>query len=180
MKPTNEQKLIILMLADVAEKLGANTHFDPKLVAKAIGYDAAWMLPFAYSMSFENEELPVEVKDVIDVLDMFDFIERGFEGLSPVDQAEIKAVPGGHNVVFIGFDGNNETTHYGIAGHLVDDLNRFSRFHGRDLNSHCPLLDVYSRMLEAFEPIRRSVVGREMRKDEILAVVAESVHPEYR
>ncbi|SEP37540.1 hypothetical protein SAMN02787149_107219 [Pseudomonas sp. Snoq117.2] len=135
MKPTNEQKLIILMLADIAEKLGADTHFDLKLVAKAIGYDSAWMLPFEYSMSFENEDLPVEVKDVINVLDMFDFIERGVEGLSPDDQAEIRVVPNGHNVVFRGFDGNNETTHYGIAGHLVNDLKRFSRFYGRDLNS---------------------------------------------
>lgn len=180
MKPTNEQKLIILMLADIAEKLGANTHFDPKLVAKAIGYDSAWMLPFEYNMSFENEELPAEVKDVLNILDMFDFIERGVEGLSPDDQAEIRAVPGGHNVVFRGFDGNNETTHYGIASHLIDDLKRFTRFYGRDLNSHCPLLDVYGRMLGAFEPIRRNVVMREMTKDEILAVVAESVHPEYR
>lgn len=35
-------------------------------------------------------------------------------------------------------------------------------------------------MLEAYEPIRRNVVMREMRKDEKLAVVAESVHPERR
>ncbi|WP_409457148.1 YfbU family protein [Pseudomonas oryzihabitans] len=92
----------------------------------------------------------------------------------------MKASPGGHCATFIGFDGNNETTHYGIAGHLIDDLKRFSRFSGRSLNSHCLLLDVYRRMLTVYDPIRRNFVMRKMRKEEVLAVTAAAVHPDHR
>jgi hypothetical protein len=45
-----------------------------------------------------------------------------------------------------------------------DDLDRFSRFREghRDLNSHCPTLENYGRMLSVFEPIRQALAGRRL------------------
>lgn len=180
MNPTNEQKLIILMLADIAEKVGADTHFEPKFIANAIGQDSAWMLPFKYEMTFTGAETPPDVTYVLNVLDMFDFLERAFEQLPEDSQAEVAAAPGSHSLNFRGFDGNNESTYMSIAGNVIRDLNLFARFADRPLNSHCPLVDVYSRMYATFDRIRPNVVMREMTKEEVISVIAEAVHPERR
>lgn len=180
MNPTNEQKLIILMLADIAEKVGADTHFDPSLVSKAISHGSGWMLPFKYAMQFPDAETPFDVSFVINVLDMFEFLERAVESLPAADQAEVAAAPGGYALKFRGFDGNNESEHMSIADHLSSDLELFQTFAGRDLNSHCPMVEGYSRMYSVFERIRPNLIGREMNKSEVLAVAAEAVHPENR
>lgn len=180
MNPTNEQKLIILMLADIADKLGADTHFDPKLVAKAISHDSAWMVPFKYDMVLTGAETPPNVSFVINVLDMFEFLERAVEALPEASQAEVAAAPGGFASKFTGFDGNNEGEHMSIASHLIHDLNLFEDFAGRDLNSHIPHVECYSRMYAAFERIRPNLVGRELNQAEVLSIVAEAVHPDRR
>ena len=74
-------------------------------------------------------------------------------------------------VTFLGFDGNNETEHMGIAMFLVRDMDRFSSFKGRDLNSHMPLLDAYRRMLQTFLPIRSTLTGGELSVPQIIAVL---------
>jgi len=180
MNPTNEQKLIILMLADIAEKLGADAHFDPKLVAKAISYDSAWMLPFKYDMVLTEEQTPPDVTFVINVLDMFDFLESSVEELPESEKVEIAAAPGGSSLKFCGFDGNNEGSYMSIATHLTKDLDLFDRFKDRYLNSHCPRVGAYSRMYTTFDRIRPNIVLREMTKEEVMSVIAEAVHPDYR
>lgn len=74
-------------------------------------------------------------------------------------------------VRFMGFDGNNESEHLGIAGFLIEQMGRFSRFQGRDLNSHCPSLGRYSKMLSVFLPIRENLIGRGLSVDEIVNIV---------
>ena len=68
----------------------------------------------------------------------------------------------------------------GIAYFLIDKLDRFSSFEGRDLNSHMPSLDMHRRMLRIFEPIRRNVMGRNITAAELVAILTEMTHPENR
>lgn len=80
------------------------------------------------------------VKDVVNILTMWSSIENSYEKLSLEDKeiVQIEATPFGKHVKFDGFDGNNECSHFSIASFLIDHLNRFSNFKGRDLNSHTP------------------------------------------
>jgi uncharacterized protein YfbU (UPF0304 family) len=98
-----------------------------------------------------------------------------FEKLGKADHKRLatEAAPFGEHVQFPGFDGNNESEHLGIARFLINDLDRFSRFREghRDLNSHFPALEGYGRMLQVFEPIRKTLVGRGLSVDELVSIL---------
>jgi hypothetical protein len=59
---------------------------------------------------------------------------------------------------------------------LINDLERFSSFKGRELNSHTARTATYRRMLRVFEPMRPNLVGRELGATEIIALL----HPDHR
>ncbi len=86
-----------------------------------------------------------ELRFVADTLDMWDFIERGCANLSAKDRERVAkdVAPFGSNVKFRGFDGSNEASHLGMARFLIEKMDRFSSFKGRDLNAHMPTLNAY-------------------------------------
>ena len=59
---------------------------------------------------------------VVNVLDMWSFIEEAYEKLSYDQKAQIEreAEPLGKHVMFAGFDGNNESRQIGIARFLIE------------------------------------------------------------
>ena len=75
-------------------------------------------------------DAPAIVSEVVNVLDMWTFIESGYAKLSDDDKTRVEsdAKPFGHLVRFSGFDGNNETEHRSIALFLIRDLKRFQVF----------------------------------------------------
>lgn len=177
MKLTNPEKLTLIMLSEIYEKLGINggDKIDPDFVKEAIYSDNTWAFEWKYSGIFYDKTgpNPPEVNEVLDILDMWDLIEMSYEELSAAEKSElaVKAEPFGKNVRFKGFDGNNETEHFGIADFLINKLDRFSRFKGRDLNSHAQSLTVYARMNKVFEPIRNDLDGRGLDVDELAAIL---------
>jgi len=122
------------------------------------------------------------VREVVDVLDMWSFLESSYGKLSKADKARVakEADPFGVHVEFRGFDGNNETAYTSIARFLVDKMDRFSEFKGRDLNSHMPTLATYGRMLEVFLPLRETLIGGYLNTAQIIAILKARVHPENR
>ncbi len=113
---------------------------------------------------------------------MWSFIEEGYKKLSPEDKARVasEAESFGKHVQFTGFDGNNETEYYGIARFLIDDLERFSIFKGRDLNSHMPSIDRYRRMNAIFEPMRALLTHGGLGTAQIIELLKTKVHPDHR
>jgi uncharacterized protein YfbU (UPF0304 family) len=101
---------------------------------------------------------------------MWYFLERSYADLSPEGKQQVQTGTGRTEVGFIEFDGNNEN-HYGIARYLVDDLERFEHFKGRDLNSHISLVDDYRSMFHVFEPMRRTLVDRLLNAAEIIEIM---------
>jgi uncharacterized protein YfbU (UPF0304 family) len=159
MKITDGEKLILLMLSDLYDKLGVDGEMEPDFIRSAIFSDNLWSIPWKYSgIPFEEQETPEVVKEVLDILDMWSFIEHCYKQLSDKDKVylEKEAAPFGKNPTFPGFDGNNETTHMGTASFIVNELDRFVEFKGRNFNSHLPTLDSYRRMLSVFEGMRRN------------------------
>lgn len=128
-----------------------------------------WEMP---GVMHSHVDDPKKVRLVVDVLDMWNFIERAYAGFSDADKKRIADAIGFASAPqFLGFDGNNETEYLGIARFLVEQLGRFEGLKGRDFNSHCPTVASYGRMASVFETIRPSLIGRELSADEVITLL---------
>jgi uncharacterized protein YfbU (UPF0304 family) len=157
------EKLITTMLVDVIKGLKIKTDTNIDLVKNVIYGGHYWALGWEMPGLFHDHvDKRSRVDFVVDVLDMWDFLEEAFEKLSEDDKVRLaNAVGPLDNIVqFPGFDGNNENEYMTIAKFLIDDLSRFSRFKNRKhgLNSHHSTLETYARMCRAFEPIRTTLI----------------------
>lgn len=175
MKLTNPEKLILIMLSEIYEKLGVDgsSEIDPKFIKNAIYTDNTWGIDWEYSglLTGSSDAEPAEVGEVVNYLDMWDFIESSYEELDAQQQKDV-AEKVEARVKFRGFDGNNESEYMSIAKFLIVDLGRFQKFKGREnLNSHSPTIGIYRRMYLAFEPIRRTLTSGLMDVDQLVLVL---------
>ncbi|WP_414430562.1 YfbU family protein [Alcanivorax sp. IL3] len=183
MKITDGEKLILLMLSELYDKLGVEGEVEPDFIRSAIFSNNTWSIPWKYvGIPFEEQETPEVVKEVLDILDMWSMIERSYENLSSESKefVEKEASPFGKDPKFPGFDGNNETEYMGTASFLVNDLDRFEEFKGRNFNSHCPSIDSYRRMLSVFKPLLQDLNFQPLSAQNIVDILKERVHPENR
>jgi len=173
-------RLVIMMLRDIQKALKLkHTDIDPEFVAEAIYGGHYWALDWQYSGLFHDHVDSREVlHEVVDILDMWSFLEEGYEALSAPEVARVEkdADPFGSHVKFTGFDGNHETERMSIARFLVEKMDRFTRFKGRDMNSHHPTIHAYARMFMVFEPIRKTLIGRKLSVDEIISILKAEAH----
>lgn len=180
MRITDGEKLILLMLSEIYVKLGVDGEVDPDFIRSAIFSDNTWSIPWKYvGIPFEEQDTPEVVKEVLDVLDMWSMIERSYENLSNEDKkwVEKNAEPFGENPQFFGFDGNNETEYMGTASFLVNDLDRFEWFKGRNFNSHRPTINTYRRMFSVFKRIVEDVNIQYLSPQNIVDILNKEQHP---
>ena len=175
MKLTNPEKLILIMLSEIYEKLGldGSKGIDPKFLSEAIYSDNTWGLDWQYTGIFSDnsEPNPPEVTEVVNYLDMWSFIERAYENLNAADKKLLSDDPDIVQTQFTGFDGNNETEYMSVARFLILQLKRFTEFKDRDLNSHYPMIGRYRRMYSVFEPIRRNLHNRRLLLVELQSIL---------
>lgn len=174
MNLTSAEKLILIMLAELHERL----EIDEKtagLIKGAIYSDNTWALSWELSGIIGESQVktPPEVSLVADILDMWQHIEGAYEDLNDQERKELeeKADPFGTHVRFSGFDGNNEPRYFSIASFLIQDMNRFTHFSGRRLNSHSPVIDSYQRMLGEFLKVRPDLICRNLSVDEMAEIL---------
>lgn len=170
------EKLIAIMLAELIKKQGVEVETNIDLVEKVIYGGHYWALGWEMPGIFHGHaDKQRHVRFVVDVLDMWSFMEEAFDDLREKERERlvIEAAPFGEHVQFPGFDGNNESEHLSIARFLVEELDRFTRFREghRDLNSHSPTLERYARMLRVFAPMREILVGRRLSVDELVLLL---------
>lgn len=172
MKLTKPEKLMLAMLSEIHEKLEINSDIDAKFVKRAIYTDNTWALDWQYSglLGDDADPNPQVVKDVVNYLDMWSFIEASQKKFTPTEAASVKAAAEPHgSVKYQGFDGNNEATHMSVASFLIEDLGRFASFKGREhLNSHSQVVDGYERMFALFEPMRGKFDGNLLSPDQVI------------
>lgn len=183
MKITDGEKLILLMLSEIYEKLEISGEIDPEFIKSSILDNQTWGIPWKYAgIPFEQQETPEIVKKTLDILDMWSFIEHSYEELGNDEKEFLKeaAKPFGDNPKFLGFDGNNEAEYMSAAIYIINDLERFETFKGRSLNSHAPSLDTYNRMLPAFEKARDENPYNSLTKEQITKILKEINHPSTR
>lgn len=177
------EKLILLMLSEIYQHLKIQGEVDPDFIKSAIFTGNYWGFAWKYPGIFRQDApSPMPVQVVCDILDMWSFIESGYDRLSAEDKkfVEIEAKPYGVNPKFNGFDGNNEFEYLSIADFLIEQLDRFQEFQGRDLNSHHPSLEVYFRMLKKFELLRPTLADTRINASQLVELLREQIHPQYR
>jgi uncharacterized protein len=177
------EKLILMMLCELFGKLKINGDLDPAFIEEVIIGGHFWALDWKYTGIFHgHEDSTDKLRETVDVLDMWSFLEYGYEKLSKKDKDRVakEAEPFGKDVKLHGFDGNNESEYMGIARFMIEQLDRFSKFKGRDLNAHMPTLEAHRRMLAVFQPLRNKMAGRDLNADEIIETLKAMLHPSRR
>ena len=183
MKLSDGEKLILLMLTELYEKLDVNGEIEPEFIRSAIFSDKTWSIPWKYvGIPFEDQNTPPVVKEVLDILDMWSFIEYSYSRLNVEEKSILVKMSDvfGKNPKFKGFDGNHETEYMSTAMFLVNDLDRFSEFKGRDFNSHMSVVDAYSRMLEKYSPIVDRSYHEPLTPEQLAEILNEQIHPSNR
>ncbi|MFZ2029465.1 MAG: YfbU family protein [Vitreimonas sp.] len=171
---TDGEKLIVAMIADLL-KDKSKREMDPNEIMDAIYGGHLWALKWEMDGLFHDHvDAPGAVSLVVDTLDMWSFIEEAVEAFSATERKKLATElgPTGRDPKFLGFDGNYETEYLGIASHLVNRMDRFTRFKGRELNSHMPVVARYARMTRAFQPMRASLASRRPIKLTLNEVIA--------
>lgn len=183
MKLSDGEKLIILMLADLQDKLEIQGEIDADFLRSAIFRDHLWGIPWKYSgIPFDAGDDPPIVREVLDILDMWSAIEFAYGNLNDEQKKALADRAQLHNggPRFQGFDGNNESEYMSAALFLVNQLDRFEEFKGRSFNCHHPSIDMHRRMLSAFLPIRTKLHDARLSVDHLAAILNERIHPSQR
>ena len=184
-RPSLSEKLILSMLCDLARNGDDDKErIDPIFVEEAIFAGHYWAFNWKYPHIFGGHpDSPELVREVVEMLDMWDVIELRYEQLGESDKKRVASEAGlpRAEVKFIGFYANEESPHLSIAAFLINHLERFPRFEKRDLSSRRPVVDWYRRMLKLYMPMRETLLaGRYLSVSEIVSLLQEWVHPDNR
>ena len=165
------EKLILVMLRDIYERLNVKGDIAPDFVSEALGGGHHWALGWKYRELFHGTvDNEYAVEEVVDALEMWSQIELSYSKLSDKDKKEVgeKAKSRGQHVKFPGFDVNTEIEHYSICEFLIEHLGRFQEFKQHGLNSHFPCMEKYKSMLQIYESMRKTLIGRHLSSSEII------------
>lgn len=169
------EKMLMLMMGDIYKHLGIkDAETNPQFLAEVIYGGHYWAPKWDMQGVFHDHvDDPADLSHVVDVLDMWSFIEEAYERFSPAERAQIAADVGplGEHVAFHGFDGNNEASQMSIARFLIDNMGRFQRFKGRELNAHHPTEDRYRRMVGLFMPMRANLIGHGLSAAQVITLI---------
>lgn len=128
-----------------------------------------------YSQIFDSFEPIFPRKDashVYDVLDMYRALGNSRFQLPETDQADFAE----SDMVFPGYDGNNESDHLSFSHALAVNGKWQESFpDGVGINSHSQQIEVYERMLAVWRGMDKSF---NLTKDQMKEILAASRHPE--
>lgn len=183
MEIRDSEKLIILMMCDLYEKNNVAGDIDHNFIRDAIYDQQTWAIPWKFSgIPFEHQAPPSHVKTVLDILEMWSVIEYSYVQFNDEekDKLAVEAEPFGRNPLFRGFDGNNETEFLVATDFIINKLDRFEEFKGRDLNSHMHKMEGYLRMLKAFTLEFRKNLGQPLSVGQLASILLEIKDPSNR
>lgn len=102
------------------------------------------------TLFFDDETVSKKVCDEVrSILYMFMCLSESYDNLQ--DKRDLET----YDVMFQGFDGNDESDYYYYAKWIVKN-NEFPQFAGCDMNSHSKKLSKYRTMLEKFNEVTSS------------------------
>lgn len=174
------EKLMLIMLGELSGHLKVESdtsNFVNEMIYGGHYWAAPWALPGIFH---GHEDRPEHLHIVLDILEMWDHMERAYERLSTKEKEYVTdhAAPIGNRLEFPGFDGNHESKYLHIASFLVNKMERFTRFAGRDLNAHMPTIDSHQRMLDVFASMRPTLIRGDLSAAQLVTLLRAKPHPE--
>ncbi|MCL2633792.1 MAG: YfbU family protein [Oscillospiraceae bacterium] len=118
-----------------------------------------------------HDEVSTDICDfVYDVLTMYRILYSSYHKLE--DKSNISD----EDVIFQGFDGNDETQYYAFASFLLKDKKLYSEFKNVEVNSHASRVGIYKSMLDIYTPIYDKMnkdrrYGSSLTEEEIIKIV---------
>lgn len=170
------EKLILIMLSDIQQENGIKKSVNPEFIKAAIYYDCLWGLSWEYpGIPFSDSTTPAIVNWLTDILQMWTVIETSFTNLSTEEKQRVEreAHPFGVNPRFSGFEAESESEELKTLTFLVNYLNRFLNFKGRDFNSSIPLSGRYRRMHEVYLPMLPEIRQNRLSADQIIKILLQ-------
>lgn len=151
---TDAEKLILLMLSDLHEAAGLDK-MNINFLRSAIITDNTWAINWEMpDLGLDLSDTPQDAIDVVNFMHMWGVLEDTWNNISENKKENIlEKVKIGKNVRFPGFHSSAELKLYRIARLFVDDMGRFERYKGRDLNSHVPMREQYEKMYSNYQQI---------------------------
>lgn len=170
MKLSDGEKLILLALADQKD---GKEEIDLDFIRSAIFNGQSWAISWEYpGIATEDTEEAI-AKETVDILSMWSYIESSVKKLTADEQTTLAANVYPYDLTFSGFDGNHDK-HHSVASFLINNMDRFSEFKGRSLNSHSQSsLPSYRKMLPAYDAEMRNLGfgGRGLPADSIEKII---------
>jgi uncharacterized protein YfbU (UPF0304 family) len=170
MQLRDADRVILVLLAEVLEKLGGSDQIDPDFVKDCVYSDHPWALRWKYHGLFgdRHEPNPKEVDETADILTMWRVVEDSFAKLPPDQKERVAKEADPWSLEFDGFDGNDEGEHYSAADMIIKKLGRFEEYQPRELNAHSARLGHYRQMLRLY---REGGQRHPLAADEIVRIV---------
>src|SRR5687767_13092413 len=110
MKLSDGERMILIMLSDIQEKLGIQDGLNPRFVREAIYGGHHWAFEWQYPGLFPEPVEDSTVREVTDILDMWRMLEEAGSEKFP------------------GFDTNREGRHASVAHFMTEEMGRFDSF----------------------------------------------------
>ena len=176
MEFSDGEKLILIMLSDLQQAQGIKESVNPELIKAAIYYDCLWGLSWEYpGIPFKDCATPAIVTWVTDILQMWTVIETSYAKLSTEEKQRVEreAHPFGADPRFSGFEAESEAEELKTLTFLVNYLNRFLNFKGRDFTSSIPLSGRYRRMHEVYQPMLPGLRKNRLSADQITKILLQ-------
>lgn len=173
MKLSNAEKLILVMLSDISEKLHIDHGIDAKLVKSAIHSDNLWGLDWKYpGLGTTDKPAPAAVNDITHILEMWSYIEEGYKELTSDEKTRVKNDAGLSGPPrYVGFDRDLEQEFDSIANFLIYDLKMFKKFKHDSDDSRGAKMPDYKKMLKVFETIKPELGLRHLNPVQLVSIL---------
>ncbi|HSH71433.1 MAG TPA: YfbU family protein [Methylophilaceae bacterium] len=173
MKLTNAEKLILVMLSDITEKLHIDHGIDPKLVKSAIHSGNTWGLDWKYpGLGKTDQAAPAIANEITDILEMWTYIEEAYKDLTSDEKSRVKIDAGLSGPPrFSGFDGDSELEFHKIAYFLIYDLKLFKKFKMDTVDAPGPKMPEYKRMFKIWGSVKPNLAGLSLNANQLVEIL---------
>jgi uncharacterized protein len=169
MQLSQSERLILYNQYEILKQLSKDKRdikrYEAVQTALQFGYTRNYYI-FSEHIS-ESEFESAKMNFVYDVLDMFRRLGDSYDKLSPSEKERIDP----NEVIFSGFDGNNESEYSCYAAFLLKELDLYSESNRPDLNTHSPTIWKYNKMLSQLRKVTEDESYRSLTLNEIKQVI---------
>ncbi|QWP77524.1 YfbU family protein [Lysobacter sp. K5869] len=178
MKLTNNERLVVAMLASIQRKLGIGEHddeVDPDFVTSALYHGQEWALIERYAGLFQTEPTPPLIAAIRLHMQMWSALEESYEALPRAERAEVLEQVGASACPprFPGYDGREEQRFLVATRYLIQYLKEYPNFADRsDFNSGRRMLPQYEAMSEIYrEEVGQAAPGHMLSANQIVRLL---------